>query len=128
MRRLLNIYAIIGKGNLDVVVYQSVVEDRQGCVTRQIDQEVVTEVEPIGPEKCAISFTPMENVDHTIEITFNKDLVPGSPFVAKVENGIKRYNLYPNIKYEIENIDRILFFILILMTSVSLILHYFTQK
>ena len=26
----------------------------------------------------------MEGVDHTINITFNKDLVPGTPFTAKV--------------------------------------------
>ena len=37
----------------------------------------------------------MEGVDHTINITFNKDLVPGAPFTAKIHTGkntIKHYN------------------------------------
>ena len=37
-----------------------------------------------------MSFVPLEATDHTINITFNKDVVPGAPFVAKIHTGTSK--------------------------------------
>lgn len=36
------------------------------------------------PHRFAVSFVPLEAIDHVINISFNKEPVQGSPFVAKV--------------------------------------------
>lgn len=38
----------------------------------------------LGGARFAVSFVPLEPVDHTVTVTFNKEPVPGSPFVATV--------------------------------------------
>ena len=67
-------------------------------------RNIPTQVHPLGSARFAVSFVPMEGVDHTINITFNKDLVPGAPFTAKIHTGKKQqyhkyifiYRLYRN--------------------------------
>jgi len=45
---------------------------------------VPTQVHPQGGARFAVSFVPLEPTDHTVVVTFNKQDVPGSPFIASV--------------------------------------------
>ena len=46
-----------------------------------------------------MSFVPLEATDHTINITFNKDVVPGAPFVAKIHTGSSKiFNYFETAK------------------------------
>ena len=63
-----------GEGNLEITI------SARG-------RNIPTQVHPLGSARFAVSFVPMEGVDHTINITFNKDLVPGAPFTAKIHTG-----------------------------------------
>ena len=38
----------------------------------------------MGSARFAVSFVPLEGLDHSINITFNKELVPGAPYNAKI--------------------------------------------
>ena len=51
------------------------------------DTVPVSSSKSVGSEKYEVSFVPLSDVDHKIEIEFNKDRVSGSPFVAKVVHG-----------------------------------------
>lgn len=62
-----------GEGNLEIAV------SSQG-------QHVPTEVHPLGSAKFSVSFVPEEPFDHIINVSFNKEPVPGSPFRAKVQD------------------------------------------
>merc|ERR1719474_1973661 len=37
--------------------------------------------------KCLVTFTPEQAITHEIEVTFNNDQVPGSPFLCRVSEG-----------------------------------------
>ena len=41
----------------------------------------------MGGGKCLVTFTPEQAITHEIEVTFNNDQVPGSPFLARVKDG-----------------------------------------
>ena len=62
---------------------------------------IPTDVKAIGQDKFTVTFVPMESIDHMIEITFNKSLVPGAPFIANVEeNGTSFINICCGTNYE----------------------------
>ena len=70
----MNGFILIGKGSLDVKVSAN-------------NEPISTEIAQIGSEKYEVSFIPSTDVDHIIEIEFNKYKVLGSPFTAEVEHG-----------------------------------------
>ena len=61
-----------GEGNLEIVV------SNQG-------QHVPTEVDPLGSAKFSVSFVPEEPFDHIINVSFNKEPVPGIVILASQE-------------------------------------------
>uniref|UniRef100_A0A1B6E957 Calponin-homology (CH) domain-containing protein n=2 Tax=Clastoptera arizonana TaxID=38151 RepID=A0A1B6E957_9HEMI len=60
-----------GEGNLEITI------SAQGA-------NIPTQVHPQGNAKFAVSFVPIEPTDHVISIFFNKEAVPGSPFIPHV--------------------------------------------
>ena len=58
-----------GPGNLEVTVN---------------DGRVPTSAQAQGQHTYAISFTPRDALNHTVELRFNGRDVPGSPFICKV--------------------------------------------
>lgn len=62
--------ASAGPGNLEVTVN---------------DGRVPTSAQAQGLHTYAISFTPRDAQNHTVELRFNGQDVPGSPFTCKVE-------------------------------------------
>ena len=64
-----------GKGNLEIKVFAN--NETVPVSTSKLSSS----------EKHEISFVPLTDVDHRIEIDFNKDKVSGSPFVVQVEHG-----------------------------------------
>ncbi|XP_059352458.1 filamin-B-like isoform X4 [Daphnia carinata] len=60
-----------GEGNLEITI------SARG-------RNIPTKVHPQGSARFAVSFVPLEAIDHVITITFNKEAVPGSPFNAPV--------------------------------------------
>ena len=44
-------------------------------------------VQVLGGGKCLVTFTPEQAITHEIEVTFNNDQVPGSPFLCRVSEG-----------------------------------------
>ena len=66
---------ISGKGNLEIKVFAN------------NDTVPVTTSKLSSSEKYEVSFVPLTDVDHRVEIEFNKDKVSGSPFVVQVEHG-----------------------------------------
>lgn len=63
-----------GEGNLEITI------SARG-------RNIPTQVHPQGSARFAVSFVPLEATDHVINITFNKDKVPGAPFIAKIHTG-----------------------------------------
>ena len=66
---------MIGKGNLEIKVFSN------------SDSVPVSSSKSSESEKYEVSFVPLTDVDHRIEIEFNKDKVSGSPFIVQVEHG-----------------------------------------
>ena len=64
-----------GEGNLEITI------SARG-------RNIPTQVHPQGSAKFMVSFVPLEGIDHIINITFNKELVPGAPFTAKIHTGM----------------------------------------
>ena len=60
-----------GEGNLEITI------SARG-------RNIPTQVHPQGSARFAVSFVPLEAIDHVINITFNKELVTGAPFTAKI--------------------------------------------
>lgn len=60
-----------GEGNLEITI------SARG-------HNIPTQVHPQGNARFAVSFVPLEATDHVISINFNKEPVPGSPFMARV--------------------------------------------
>jgi filamin len=60
-----------GEGNLEITI---------GAKGRNVP----TQVHPQGGARFAVSFVPLEPVDHTVTVTFNKEPVEGSPYTATV--------------------------------------------
>ena len=60
-----------GEGNLEITI------SARG-------HNIPTQVHPQGNARFAVSFVPIEPTDHVISINFNKEPVPGSPFLARV--------------------------------------------
>ncbi|XP_072156699.1 filamin-B isoform X2 [Bemisia tabaci] len=60
-----------GEGNLEITI------SARGA-------NIPTQVHPQGNAKFIVSFLPVEPTDHIITIHFNKQPVPGSPFIASV--------------------------------------------
>merc|ERR550532_204467 len=48
------------------------------------DGDVPNAVQVLGGGKCLVTFTPEQAITHEIEVTFNNDQVPGSPFLCRV--------------------------------------------
>lgn len=63
-----------GPGNLEVTVNGG---------------RVATSAQAQGQHTYAISFTPREPINHTVDLRFNNQDVPGSPFICKVSPGAK---------------------------------------
>ena len=63
-----------GEGNLEITI------SARG-------RNIPTQVHPQGSAKFVVSFVPLEGIDHIINITFNKELVTGAPFTAKIHTG-----------------------------------------
>jgi filamin len=63
-----------GEGNLEITI------SARG-------RNIPTQVHPQGSARFIVSFVPLEGTDHIINITFNKELVPGAPFTAKIHTG-----------------------------------------
>lgn len=61
-----------GEGNLEISISAA-------------GRNIPTQVHPQGSARFAVSFVPLEAIDHVINISFNKEPVQGSPFVAKVQ-------------------------------------------
>ncbi|XP_066943284.1 filamin-A isoform X1 [Macrobrachium rosenbergii] len=61
-----------GEGNLEISISAA-------------GRNIPTQVHPHGSARFAVSFVPLEAIDHIINISFNKEPVQGSPFVAKVQ-------------------------------------------
>ncbi|XP_023727803.1 filamin-C isoform X3 [Cryptotermes secundus] len=61
-----------GEGNLEITI------SARG-------HNIPTQVHPQGNARFAVSFVPIESTDHVISINFNKESVPGSPFLARVQ-------------------------------------------
>ena len=72
-----------GEGNLEITI------SARG-------RNIPTQVHPQGSAKFVVSFVPLEGIDHIINITFNKELVPGAPFTAKIHTG--KNNLWRSIQ------------------------------
>ena len=51
------------------------------------DGDVPNAVQVLGGGKCLVTFTPEQAITHEIEVTFNNDQVPGSPFLCRVKDG-----------------------------------------
>jgi hypothetical protein len=66
--------SISGEGNLEITI------SARG-------RNIPTQVHPQGSARFIVSFVPLEGTDHIINITFNKELVPGAPFTAKIHTG-----------------------------------------
>jgi len=66
-----------GEGNLEITI------SARG-------RNIPTQVHPQGSARFVVSFVPLEAVDHAINITFNKDSVPGAPFMAKIHTDPNR--------------------------------------
>merc|ERR550517_1616702 len=48
------------------------------------DGDVPNAVQVLGGGKCLVTFPPEQAITHEIEVTFNNDQVPGSPFLCRV--------------------------------------------
>ncbi len=66
-----------GEGNLEITI------SARG-------RNIPTQVHPQGSARFAVSFVPLEATDHVVNITFNKDSVPGAPFIAKIHTDPNR--------------------------------------
>lgn len=56
------------------------------------DGRVPTSAQAQGQHTYAISFTPRDAQNHTVELRFNGQDVPGSPFTCKVRNNLANSN------------------------------------
>nr|CAD7420525.1 unnamed protein product [Timema poppensis] len=61
-----------GEGNLEITI------SARG-------HNIPTQVHPQGNARFTVSFVPIEPSDHVISINFNKESVPGSPFLARIQ-------------------------------------------
>ncbi|KAJ8873544.1 hypothetical protein PR048_024362 [Dryococelus australis] len=61
-----------GEGNLEITISVR-------------GQNIPTQVHPQGNARFAVSFVPIEPTDHVISINFNKESIPGSPFLARIQ-------------------------------------------
>jgi len=50
------------------------------------DGDVPNAVQVLGGGKCLVTFTPEQAITHEIEVMFNNDQVPGSPFLCRVKD------------------------------------------
>ena len=48
------------------------------------DGDVPNAVQVLGGGKCLVTYTPDQALTHEIEVTFNGEQVPGSPFLCRV--------------------------------------------
>ena len=48
------------------------------------DGDVPNAVQVLGGGKCLVTYTPEHPITHEIEVTFNGEQVPGSPFLCRV--------------------------------------------
>jgi filamin len=82
-----------GEGNLEITI------SARG-------RNIPTQVHPQGSARFIVSFVPLEGTDHIINITFNKELVPGAPFTAKIHTGNRTatvvYSIVSTCRVEID--------------------------
>lgn len=50
------------------------------------DGDVPNAVQVLGGGKCLVTYTPEQAITHEIEVMFNNDQVPGSPFLCRVKD------------------------------------------
>ena len=67
-------------------------------------RNIPTQVHPLGSARFAVSFVPLEGLDHSINITFNKELVPGAPFNAKIHTGTKNTDKISGVRIGPNNV------------------------
>merc|ERR1712001_112816 len=48
------------------------------------DGDVPNAVQVLGGGKCLVTYTPEQPITHEIEVTFNGEQVPGSPFLCRI--------------------------------------------
>ena len=48
------------------------------------DGDVPNAVQVLGGGKCLVTYTPEQPITHEIEVTFNGEQVPGSPYLCRV--------------------------------------------
>ncbi|XP_076311299.1 filamin-B-like isoform X3 [Tachypleus tridentatus] len=65
-----------GEGNLEIKVIAK-------------GRKIQTQVHPLDSAKFAVSFVPTDPVEHVVNVSFNKESVPGSPFKIKVVDSEK---------------------------------------
>lgn len=70
-----------GEGNLEITI------SARG-------RNIPTKVHPQGSARFAVSFVPLEAIDHVITITFNKEAVPGMQILSQplvLQNKLNNY-------------------------------------
>lgn len=70
-----------GEGNLEITI------SARG-------RNIPTKVHPQGSARFAVSFVPLEAIDHVITITFNKEAVPGMLILSQPLVLQKKLNNY----------------------------------
>lgn len=68
-----------GEGSVEIVV------------TDQNNRHIATRVEQISTGRYAVTFVAQDAVHHRIDVTFNKDPVPGAPFGVDIMDASKVY-------------------------------------
>lgn len=66
---MLSLILIAGEGQLEISIN---------------DGDVPNAVQVLGGGKCLVTYTPDQALTHEIEVTFNGEQVPGSPFLCRV--------------------------------------------
>eukprot|EP00096_Caligus_rogercresseyi_P015922 TRINITY_DN841_c0_g1_i2.p1 TRINITY_DN841_c0_g1~~TRINITY_DN841_c0_g1_i2.p1 ORF type:complete len:1301 (+),score=355.07 TRINITY_DN841_c0_g1_i2:98-4000(+) len=61
------------------------------------DGEVSNSVQLLEGGKCLVTFTPTQSITHEIEVKFNDEQVPGSPFLSRVTD------ISETMKYEVND-------------------------
>ncbi len=75
-----------GEGNLEITI------SARG-------RNIPTQVHPQGSARFVVGFVPLEGIDHIINITFNKEHVPGAPFTAKIHTGKYKNTCYSHVHH-----------------------------
>lgn len=94
-----NFFSFQGEGQLEISIN---------------DGDVPNAVQVLGGGKCLVTYTPEQPITHEIEVTFNGEQVPGSPFLCRVMDPSNSVPLVPKnfdpdsiVKVELEHLGLI---------------------